>query len=58
VNDDDLDAAWHQAEQEERRQREEAAIERCRPLMDELRRMYQPTNEGDERGTHGESIRR
>lgn len=36
---DALDAAWNQQEQEERRQREEAAIARCRPLQNELRQM-------------------
>jgi hypothetical protein len=43
MNDDDLDAAWHQAEQEERRQREETLLMRCRQLMDELKQMIDET---------------
>jgi hypothetical protein len=39
MDDDATDAAWHQVEQEERRQREEAALARCRTLMEELRQM-------------------
>ena len=50
---DALDAAWNQAEQDERRRREEAAIARCRPLTDELRAMF--TN-GDKCDGH-ESVR-
>lgn len=54
---DDLDAMWHQAEQEERRQREDAALARCRPLMNELRQMIHNAK-GTNHGTHGESERR
>jgi uncharacterized membrane protein YccC len=55
MDDDATDAAWHQAQQEERRQREEAAIARCRPLMEELRQTFEPTK-GTNHGDHREII--
>jgi hypothetical protein len=43
--DDLADAAWHQHELEERQQREDAAIKRCRPLQDELRHVIDTLND-------------
>jgi uncharacterized membrane protein YccC len=57
MDDDATDAAWFQAEQEERRKRKEAAIARCRPLMEELRQMFQPTKDTNY-GDHREISRR
>jgi CHASE3 domain sensor protein len=48
MDDDATAAAWNQAEQDERRQREEAALARCRKLMDELRQIVNELEEQSE----------